>query len=188
VSNLRRLRRSVTQTDPAHDDRPGAAAVERAGNYPGPGRHNAYRCDDCGALTVVVHRDTGVTPMFLGCRATEGCQGRGVSLGYRSGPIPPHLLPARWEWYRPERGDKVLRDPAMRLHVEQGGLALRTVGESPQSDPSDRGTVTTATTLTALLITGLVALGVYAHHLADQDCHQRATTVEAHAECERAAS
>jgi hypothetical protein len=53
---------------------------------------------------------------------------------------------------------------------------------------SDRGTVTTATTLTALIVTGLVALGVYAHHLADQDCHQRAQTVEAHELCERAAS
>jgi hypothetical protein len=181
VSNLRRLRRSVTQADPGHDDRPGAAAVERAGHYPGSGRHNAYRCDDCGALTVVVHRDAGVTPMFLGCRATHGCRGRAVSLGYPSGPIPPSLLPARWEWYRPDRSDPISRDAAMRSHVEQGGLALR---PTSASTPSDRGTVTTATTLTAVIVVGLVALGVYAHHLADQDCHQRATTVEAHELCE----
>jgi hypothetical protein len=52
------------------------------------------------------------------------------------------------------------------------------------NDRSDRGSVTTATTLTALIVTGLVALGVYAHHLADQGCHQRATTVQAHELCE----
>jgi hypothetical protein len=129
VSNQRKLRRSMAQagtTTPA--DRPGEAAVERAGHYPGPGRHNAYRCDDCGSHTVVVHVDAGVTPMFLGCRATPGCQGRAVSLGYPEGPIPSHLLPAEWEWYRPERGDRVLRDPAMRSHVEQGGLVLRPAG------------------------------------------------------------
>jgi hypothetical protein len=52
------------------------------------------------------------------------------------------------------------------------------------TDRSDRGTTLTATTLTALLVTGLVALGLYAHHLADQDCHQRASTDEAHELCE----
>lgn len=107
------------------DRRPGAAAVEKAGHYPGPGRHNAYRCDDCHAYTVVRHADSGVTPMFLGCRATEGCKGQGVSLGYPEGPIPPEFLPAPWEWYRPTADDPILRDPAMRDHVERGGLALR---------------------------------------------------------------
>jgi hypothetical protein len=135
VSNLRRLRRSMAQAQGAPQDRPGEAAVEQAGHYPGPGRHNAYRCDDCGAYTVVVHVDAGVTPMFLACRATESCRGRGVSLGYPSGPIPAHLLPARWEWYRPERGDRVLRDVALRQHVEQGGLVLRPAGNRDSSAP-----------------------------------------------------
>jgi hypothetical protein len=122
VSNLRRLRRSITP-DPSVDRRPGAALA--ATQHDLTGRHNAYRCDDCGHFTVVVHVDTGVTPMFLACRATEGCKGQGVSLGYPEGPIPKSMLPARWEWYRPTSDDPILNHPGMREHVERGGLALR---------------------------------------------------------------
>ena len=119
MSNTRRLRRKPV------GERPGEVAVDRAGTYPGPGAHNAYRCDDCRDYTVVIHVDAGVTPMLLACRATEGCMGRSVSLCYPDGPIPGFLLPAMWEWYRPDWQDPVMRDPGMREHVSLGGLALR---------------------------------------------------------------
>lgn len=92
----------------------------------GAGSVNAWKCNDCGGLTVAVHVDAGVTPMFLGCRRTEGCKGRAVSSMYPDPPLPDHVLDAlAWEWYMP--GDKELRklDPATRDHCEQGGLVIR---------------------------------------------------------------
>lgn len=93
--------------------------------YPGPGDVNGYRCKTCGQITTTVHVDQGVTPMFLACRATEGCDGTAVSFGYQA---PADRLPApSFEWYRPTGRELARMSAAMVDHVAQGGLVLRPV-------------------------------------------------------------
>lgn len=90
------------------------------------GALNAWTCSTCGGLTVAVHVDEGVTPMFLACRAALGCVGRSVSSGYPSGSVPPHVLGAlAWEWYRPSERWARRQGPEMLNHVRRGGLAIR---------------------------------------------------------------
>lgn len=96
---------------------------------------NGWRCEgsnkvaSCGGVTYAIHVDEGVTPMFLGCRATENCKGTAVSLMYPPPPAPQHVLEAvAWEWYKPDAA--ALRrlhrkNPALAEHVELGGLNLR---------------------------------------------------------------
>ncbi len=88
------------------------------------GRVNGYVCDSCGGKTVTIHRDEGVTPMFIGCRALPGCQGRAVSLMYTSNPAW-ELPEPKWEWYRPESTRHLSAEVAD--HVRRGGLLLREV-------------------------------------------------------------
>ncbi|HTF52208.1 MAG TPA: hypothetical protein VK735_32595 [Pseudonocardia sp.] len=87
---------------------------------------NGYTCKSCGQVTMTYKVDEGVTPMFLRCRATEGCNGEAVSMMYPPGQVPAHLagLP-RWEWYRPSPRQTERMSAAMRDHIERGGLALR---------------------------------------------------------------
>lgn len=102
-------------------------------SLPGEGAVNGYQCDACNRLTIVVHRDPGVTPMFLACRA-EGlepneatCKGMGVSLMYPSGPPPAE---PEWEWIAPTKSQmkrwKRDGDP-MYEHCRKGGLVLRKI-------------------------------------------------------------
>lgn len=91
------------------------------------GRENAYRCDDCGKFTTTIDVDEGVTPMFLGCRATPGCKGRAVSSCYPEGPRPAHIPPPAFEWYRPTPKQARRMGREMADHVARGGLALRPV-------------------------------------------------------------
>jgi hypothetical protein len=90
------------------------------------GALNAWKCPNCGGLTVVVHVDDGVTPMFLACRRTDGCTGMAVSSGYPSTPAPADVAALlAWEWFRPTgRALRELSDE-MRDHVARGGLDLR---------------------------------------------------------------
>lgn len=89
---------------------------------------NAYRCDRCHGYTVTLDVDRGTTPARLGCRATEGCAGHAVSLGYPAEwPAGVPTAP-RWEWYRPDAAacDRIrAADPGMWQHVEAGGLLIR---------------------------------------------------------------
>lgn len=98
------------------------------------GSINAWKCDTCGGLTVAIHADEGVTPMWLACRRTPGCPGNAVSAGYPPPPIPPHILDLlAWEWFRPT-AQQVRRmkrtNPEMAAHIERGGLDLRLLAES----------------------------------------------------------
>lgn len=90
------------------------------------GGANGYTCRTCGQVTMTYHVDEGTTPMFLRCRATDGCNGEAVSMMYPPGPVPDHLaaLP-RWEWYRPTPKEVRHMGPAYREHIQRGGLALR---------------------------------------------------------------
>lgn len=93
---------------------------------PEPGAVNAWKCEACGRLTVAVHVDEGVTPMFLACRRTEGCETLAVSAGYPDLPLPDHILDlVAWEWYRPEGRAYRRLSPGMQDHIDRGGLDLR---------------------------------------------------------------
>jgi hypothetical protein len=99
------------------------------------GEINGWRCADCGAHTYVVHVDDGVTPMFLACRATEGCKGTGVSLMYSRPPVPQHVIDAvEWEWFRPQ--DRAVRrmEAGMRDHIKRGGLDLRRLTDAGRTE------------------------------------------------------
>lgn len=88
---------------------------------------NHYHCDTCQQVTITKHEDPGVTPMFLRCRATPGCEGTGQSAMYRGpqGDLQvPHLI-----WYRPPpsrvarvvKGYPFSRRRSIRAHYEAGG-------------------------------------------------------------------
>ena len=80
----------------------------------------------CDGITYAIHVDDGVTPMFLGCRATEGCSGTGVSLMYPAPPVPKHVLDAvAWEWYRPIGRELVELNEGEAQYVKNGGLLIR---------------------------------------------------------------
>lgn len=125
MGNLRRLQRSARNQPMAKyfmvpDDDWGQAANERVG------RENCYVCRECLGHIVTVDRDPGVTPMFLGCRATEGCSGQMVSSGYPDPDKKPASIgPATWEWFRPT--DLKGYEPDMVDHISRGGLELRKI-------------------------------------------------------------
>lgn len=89
-----------------------------------PRRVNQYTCGECGGVITTIDRDEGTTPMFLSCRATDGCDGRMSSSCYR---VPKGLVPDH-EWYKP---DKLPREPGMRQHVQMGGLLIRRIEGDP---------------------------------------------------------
>lgn len=97
------------------------------------GAINAWKCEKCGGLTVARHADEGVTPMFLACRASGrvgDCDGQAESMFYPAPPVPESVLEQlKWEWYRPSKRAIRKLEPAMRYHVEGGGLLLRRIGE-----------------------------------------------------------
>lgn len=126
MGNARKFGRTIRKINGhSHDMRPGAAQVVDF-DCPDAGAYNAYRCPVCEMYTVVVHADKGVTPMFLACRATENCEGMGVSIGYPKGKIPDKLKAAcRFEWYRPDHQEWLGYEPSIREHVSRGGLLLR---------------------------------------------------------------
>lgn len=107
------------------------------------GQKNAYYCEACGKYTLTIHRDDGVTPMFLACRASgseEDCQGRAVSMMYRDVDSAPAHVPKEpaWEWFKPSPSPAKLRrigkrDPSFAEHLERGGLELRKIAATSSS-------------------------------------------------------
>lgn len=88
------------------------------------GRRNAYVCNECGGIVVTVNRHEGVTPMMLRCRATPSCGGMMASRMYR---LPPGAPEPSFEWYSPSRSERRKLSPAMRDHVDRGGLDIRPI-------------------------------------------------------------
>jgi hypothetical protein len=65
---------------------------------PGHGVFNYWICEKCGQTTIGKHEHGGVTPFFLACRATKGCDGMATSRFYRVSQDvkqKPHVI-----WYR----------------------------------------------------------------------------------------
>lgn len=96
------------------------------------GRINGWRCDTCGRHTYCVLLESGVTPMFLACRAeglepqAAACKGTATSLMFPPDKPPPHVVKAvAWEWYRPTHKNARRQGPDVLEHVEKGGLLLR---------------------------------------------------------------
>lgn len=92
------------------------------------GAINTWQCNTCSGVIVAVHTDEGTTPMFLACRATEGCAGTMVSAGYPSAPVPEHIIKLlSWHWHKASATQlKRYRreNPAMYQHLQMGGLLL----------------------------------------------------------------
>ena len=111
ASSIRRIKRRVV-SHVRHGNGSGAApdTLRR--------RLNQYTCDTCGGTITTVDLHEGVTPMFLNCRATEGCAGRMVSRIYRVEGEPE----PQFEWYKPDKPKKSDRE-----YVELGGLLIRPV-------------------------------------------------------------
>lgn len=124
MGNIRRLRRTAQPMTKflMQDDDWSRQAQERVG------RENCYVCDKCLEHIVTVDRDPGVTPMFLSCRATEGCDGQMVSSMYPDpSKKPASIGPATWEWYRPDFTQHYDRE--MKDHINRGGLILRRISK-----------------------------------------------------------
>lgn len=121
------------QLDPATT----SSLAERHRAWAGHHGVNVYKCDGCGDLMVTLDHDNGVTPAFLGCRATPGCGGRGTSSGYPKSEPPARILELlAWSWYRPGRLELAWLKgnlPEMADHVLRGGLALRPWREGDSS-------------------------------------------------------
>lgn len=129
---MRRERERANRSRVASARRAEASGERRVGvDFGAPaGARNAYLCRVCERYTVVVHVDAGVTPMFLGCRASGiapgepgSCPGTASSTNYQPEPWPEAdrggrpIPEATWEWYA--------ADEAERLGLES--LSLRRI-------------------------------------------------------------
>ena len=100
---------------------------ERAGHH----GVNAYKCPECGKVTVTIDVDPGVTPMLLACRRTPGCEGMAVSSGYPATEPPAALLEhLDWEWTLTPPADVT---PEEERFVADGGLYLAPRGDRPSA-------------------------------------------------------
>jgi hypothetical protein len=79
--------RSMKPPAPEIDSR---AWAQTAGSF------NHYICQVCRRTTITQHRDAGTTSFRLGCRATRGCHGMGLSQLYRVSQDPSQAPHARW--------------------------------------------------------------------------------------------
>lgn len=101
------------------------------------GAKNAYHCEVCLQYIVTVNLAEGVTPMFLSCRATDGCKGRMTSCMYPPEPWPKKdgfdvAIPQEptHVWYRPVSPEYDDLNRETKIHVRKGGLLLRPVKAS----------------------------------------------------------
>lgn len=87
---------------------------------------NAWHCPKCGRNTVCIDVDPGVTPVFLKCRKTEGCDGMAVSAGYPNSEPPERITKQlEWEWALPTPEQYKELDEEMKKHIDEGGLMLQ---------------------------------------------------------------
>ena len=99
-------------------------------------RRNAYFCKECRKVTITVDVDEGVTPMFIECphcdrqMATSfmyqlpGCMRYDFTKGIS-------ILPADYEWYKPDEKETLMLSKAEAEHVFKGGLLMRERTDKP---------------------------------------------------------
>lgn len=96
------------------------------------GKYNGYVCNKCDKAYLTLDIDNGVTPMFMPCLATEGCDGRAHSMGYPEGDPPASMGEPIIHWVRPKDMREFLSlPPAVKQHVRQGGLIRRATAAAP---------------------------------------------------------
>jgi hypothetical protein len=92
-------------------------------------RRNAYFCKGCRKVTITVDIDEGVTPMFIQCPYCKemansfmyqvpGCMRFDFSKGIS-------VLPADYEWYKPNEKETLMLSKSEADHVFKGGLLMR---------------------------------------------------------------
>lgn len=84
------------------------------------GKKNKYTCDVCGGAVVTIDIDEGVTPFMLPCYATKDCGGTMTSGFYAA----RDLGEPQYEWRKPTPKQYRRMSPAMKDHVDRGGLEL----------------------------------------------------------------
>lgn len=96
------------------------------------GRYNGYICEKCNKGYLTLDVDNGVTPMFMPCFATQGCDGRAHSLGYPNGEPPAFLGEPVIHWVRPSKQEFMNLPASLRDHVRQGGLIRKATANTPE--------------------------------------------------------
>lgn len=92
------------------------------------GKKNIYLCPSCGHGFVSLDVDEGTTPFMTKCL---NCSDMAQSMCYAApqevlGRIAPAL-----EWYLPSPNAVKKMSPAVKSHVEKGGLISRLTGARP---------------------------------------------------------
>ena len=95
-------------------------------------RRNAYFCQECRKVTITVDIDEGVTPAFIRCPHCNqsmaksfmyqipGCMYFGE---FKNGQMT--ILPADYEWYKPNEKETLMLSKGEAEHVFKGGLLMR---------------------------------------------------------------
>lgn len=95
-------------------------------------RRNAYFCKECRKVTITVDIDKGVTPSFIVCPHCKkamassfmyqipGCMYFGE---FKNGQMT--ILPADYEWYKPDEKQTLMLSKSEAQHVFNGGLLMR---------------------------------------------------------------
>ena len=98
------------------------------------GSINWYVCPVCDGLTVTIHKDDGITPSRIDCRASGHvgkCAGQAASAWYPNAPLPLQRAYSVWAWYQPDiamlKASDNPPDDATVTYLEQGGLLLQPV-------------------------------------------------------------
>ena len=87
-------------------------------------KKNLYVCEVCDLHIITIDRDNGTTPYLMGCQ-TELCNALMRSRVYR---IDQAWMPSH-EWYKPSEEETAKQNPAIKQHIEFGGLLLRKIEE-----------------------------------------------------------
>lgn len=102
------------------------------------GKKNRYCCEVCKKSIITVDRDEGVTPFMLPCMRTEGCKGPMTSRFYQVEDVWPEPV---YEWRKPTPKQYKRMSPAMREHIDMGGLEIYPITNVPERETeSDQGT------------------------------------------------
>lgn len=83
-------------------------------------RKNIYTCGTCWDHIVTIDKHKGVTPMFLDCKTTKGCDGMMRSSIYN---VCDKRMRTDYEWYKPSVLQNI--SSCERDHVKNGGLLLK---------------------------------------------------------------
>lgn len=99
-------------------------------------KRNAYFCKECRKVIITVDVDEGVTPMFIQCPHCEdltaysfmyqvpGCMRHDFTKGI-------NILPADYEWYKPDEKETLMLSKAEAENVFKGGLLMRKRTDKP---------------------------------------------------------